>query len=277
MIISFILGGLGNQFFQYAVGRQLACLQSVAFKIERRGYAFPKYAHHPYLLDKFNIKADPARAIDYVALAAQAFRGSILTFERTDGFNGKVLQIRHGTVLVGYWQSARYFSGIADVIREELTLKEPPSVRTRELVAHIGATDAAVSVHVRRADYLTPKSMTMFEQCSLDYYREAIQLVARSVGSPHFFVFSDDHAWTRANLQTEFPTTYVEHNDGFKAYEDVTLMRACRHHIIANSTFSWWGAWLNPNANKIVVAPRRWFKDDRYNLDDLLPPEWVRL
>ena len=277
MIISFVLGGLGNQCFQYALGRQLGYLQHEPLKLESFGYRFSKYARHPYLLDKFNIVAGKAHLVDYLRLGARNFGPSVITAERSLGFHSKVLNIRHSTVLIGYWQSEKYFPDVAHLIREELTLKDSPSPATRDMAAHIRATES-IAVHVRRTDYVSnPKNIAMFEQCSTNYYRAAMHMVAERVQSPRFFVFSDDPLWTKANIQCDCPITYVTHNDQSNAHEDLMLMRYCKHNIIANSTLGWWGGWLNDNPHKMVVTPRKWFKNDSGWEEDLLPAAWIRL
>jgi len=274
MIISFILGGLGNQLFQYAIGRQLALTQNVPLKLETVGYKFPKYSHHPYLLDKFNIIADRARPLDYLSLATRTLTGRVVAWEKP-GVN--LLDLRNGAFLVGYWQNLKYLKGVADVLRQELTLRHPPSALTLQMAEFIQAREA-VSVHVRRTDYVTkPKNTAIFAECSLDYYREGMKVIGQHVSSPHFFVFSDDHVWTKQNIKSEFPITFVTHNDVRMGHEDLMLMRQCKHHIIANSTFSWWGAWLSDAPNKTVVAPRNWFKDGRRRKDELLLAEWIEL
>ena len=278
MIISLVLGGLGNQCFQYALGRQLAHAQQGPLKLETGGYRLPKYARHPYLLDRFNIRAERAGPRDYLRLASQVFRRSAVQFERDGEFDPRVLELRRSTLLIGYWQSAGYFRDVAASIRAELTLREPPAPATRDMSARIAATES-VAVHVRRTDYVeNPKNAALYEQCSLDYYRDAMLLIAQRVRSPHFFVFSDDPGWTRTHLRSDHPLTYVDHNDASRAHEDLMLMRQCRHDIIANSTLSWWGAWLNDYAGKIVVSPRRWFKGGGGRREDLLLPEaWIRI
>jgi hypothetical protein len=135
----------------------------------------------------------------------------------------------------------------------------------------------SVSLHVRRGDYVTHAATAkVLNPCSLDYYHKAIECVSRTVTSPHFFVFSDDPAWAQRNLKITFPTKYIDKNSGSQNYVDMHLMTHCKHNIIANSSFSWWGAWLNKNPDKLVIAPTNWFAngiDDR----DLIPPEWIRL
>ena len=136
----------------------------------------------------------------------------------------------------------------------------------------------AVAIHVRRGDYISNQNTTEFHGiCSLDYYHKAIDEIISKVNDPHFFVFSDDPEWTQENLKIDAPTTYVAHNSSDKNYEDLRLMSLCNHFIIANSSFSWWGAWLSRNESKIVIAPSRWFQDIKYNDSDRLPEEWKRI
>jgi len=278
MIISLILGGLGNQFFQYAAARQIAYTRSVSLKLETRGFRYPKYAAHPYCLDKFNIVGERTRPTDYLSLAARALRQQVLVREDMNAFNHKLSDIQDGVILVGYWQNPAYFTDIAGLLRKEFSLRAPPSAATARVAEKIQAEES-VSIHVRRSDYVrNPRNVEMFEECSLDYYRAAMKFIAARYAGAHFFVFSDDSDWALRHLQkSDFPMTFVTHNDALTAHEDLTLMQQCRHNIIANSTFSWWAAWLNSNARKIVISPRKWFKNSRRNEIDLLPADWIRL
>ena len=136
----------------------------------------------------------------------------------------------------------------------------------------------AVSLHVRRGDYVSDPATNRFHgTCSPDYYRQAVDYVIGRAGVPHLFVFSDDQEWTRANLQFAVPRRSSSANPPDCGYRDMQLMARCRHHIIANSSFSWWGAWLNPSPEKIVVAPKQWFSSPRNDTRDLVPPNWVRM
>ena len=149
--------------------------------------------------------------------------------------------------------------------------------RERGLVRRIDAVNA-VSLHVRRGDYVdNPSTNRWHGICSLDYYQRALDYIGFHAEAPHLFVFSDDQKWTRANLRFAAATTFVEINPPDRGYRDMSLMARCRHHIIANSSFSWWGAWLNPSHEKIVVAPKQWFSAARNDTRDLIPPGWVRL
>jgi hypothetical protein len=135
----------------------------------------------------------------------------------------------------------------------------------------------SVSLHVRRGDYAThARTRAVLGILPLDYYRAAIDYVAGRTESPELFIFSDDIPWAREHLDIPFPCHYIDHNKGPESYNDMRLMSVCRHHIIANSSFSWWGAWLNPAPDKIVVAPRRWFANG-WSIEDLIPAAWVSL
>jgi hypothetical protein len=135
----------------------------------------------------------------------------------------------------------------------------------------------AVSLHVRRGDYVhNSKAAATYALCSLDYYNKSIKYVAERVHNAHFFVFSDDIPWVKSNLEIDFPVKYIDNNFGVDSYNDMRLMSLCKHNIIANSSFSWWGAWLNLNSEKIVVSPMRWFFNET-GIQDLIPKSWVRL
>ena len=133
-------------------------------------------------------------------------------------------------------------------------------------------------MHIRRGDYVSnPTTNKLHGTCSLEYYHNAVDIIAAKVSNPHFFIFSDDHEWARNNFKIDYPLTFVAHNNAGKNYEDMRLMSLCKHHIIANSSFSWWGAWLGSNPKKIVCAPRGWFKDKSLNTNDIIPSDWSRI
>ena len=185
-------------------------------------------------------------------------------------------QLGNDIYLVGYWQSEKYFKPVIAQTREDFKYRLPLEGLNTELAARISQTHA-VSLHVRRGDYANnPKTTSTHGLCSLDYYRAAVAHVIAKVEKAEFFIFSDDIDWVRANLSLGFPHHFVAHNQGAASYIDMRLMSLCSHHVIANSSFSWWGAWLNPNHDKLVVAPKRWFVNDR-NVEDLFPQGWVCL
>jgi hypothetical protein len=112
--------------------------------------------------------------------------------------------------------------------------------------------------------------------CPISYYQNAINYISAQVEQPYFFIFSDDMGWAKENLKMDLPCIYIDHNHGAESYNDMRLMSLCQHHIIANSSFSWWGAWLNASSNKIVIAPKKWFANNN-NVKDLLPIDWITL
>jgi len=178
--------------------------------------------------------------------------------------------------LKGYWQSERYFSAVADAIRTDFTFRLPMSEENSRLAEAIGAVNA-VSLHVRRGDYLSnPHTLSVHGVCSIEYYVRAIRYIVDRVSDPVFFVFSDDLDWVKTALRINYPCHFVDHNRGRESYNDMRLMSLCSHHVLANSSFSWWGAWLNPSESKIVVAPSQWFAKP-VDVTDLLPEGWVRL
>ena len=178
--------------------------------------------------------------------------------------------------LTGYWQSERYFSSVSDLLRQEFMFREPLTGKNQEIAAEI-STSQSISLHVRRGDYVSnPKTRQVIGPCSEIYYQNAIKYVTERVERPRFYVFSDDPAWVKQNIQVPLPCIYVEHNVKSESYRDMQLMSLCHHHIIANSSFSWWGAWLNSRPGKIVVAPREWFAKP-VNTSDLIPPAWCQL
>jgi hypothetical protein len=198
-------------------------------------------------------------------------------WEQSFCFDPEVLQLHDNIYLVGYWQSERYFADIREVLLQEFTVASPLSGRNRALADAITGCNA-VSMHIRRGDYVSNATTAAFHGvCDLDYYESAIEQIDTFVDQPHIFVFSDDHAWTRQHLHLQGKVTYVDHNDPDQGHEDMRLMSLCKHNIIANSTFSWWGAWLNRNPNKTVIAPRCWFADASIDTSDLIPSSWIRL
>ena len=135
----------------------------------------------------------------------------------------------------------------------------------------------SVSLHIRRGDYVSnQKTNQTHGTCDLDYYQRCITEIEKEVENPYFFVFSDEIEWVKENLKINHPAEYVDQNTGDKSYEDMRLMSQCKHNVIANSSFSWWGAWLNSYPDKIVFAPKRWFASDKHNTKDLIPEGWKK-
>ncbi|MGZ8983217.1 MAG: alpha-1,2-fucosyltransferase [Methylotenera sp.] len=292
MIISNLIGGLGNQMFQYAAGRSISLKLGTTLRLDISG--FSNYGlHQGFELQRiFNCKAEIANEIDvrrilglqffpiirriFLRPSMTVFRGKKNVVEPHFHYWPGINYISDDCFLSGYWQSEKYFSDVATQIRNDFIFKLPMASENAELAKQINQVNA-VSLHVRRGDYVNnPKNIAMYGLCSLEYYQAAIRHIAEQVERPHFFVFSDDIDWVQKNLKIDFPHQCVNHNHGAESYNDMRLMSLCKHHIIANSSFSWWGAWLNPSADKIVVTPKRWFANET-NTQDLIPLSWVKL
>lgn len=291
MIIVKLIGGLGNQLFQYALGRHLAEIHHTELKLDITG--FDEYKLHAYSLGHFTIvenfatKEEVARFQKYKRKPGRrwyifnkliAERRYIQ--QRQFHFDPRVLRTGNNVYLDGDWQTEKYFKDIESIIRKEITVKTPLSGKDKGVADAIDAT-ASVMMHIRRGDYVSdPISSQYFGTQGLDYYKKAMDIITEKITNPHVFVFSDDHAWVKENIRLGVPTTYVDHNGADKNYEDLRLMSLCKHHIIANSSFSWWGAWLSQNPDKIVVGPKKWFhnpKKKTTSTEDVLPEGWIKL
>lgn len=292
MLIVNIIGGLGNQMFQYAAARALALEKGTSCSLDVSDFANYKL-HQGFELQRvFGCSLPSASSAEVWAIlgwqssplmrrllakpAMSAFRRRGLVIEPHFNYWQGLKEVPEDSYLIGYWQSERYFRDVAQTIRDDFTFRNPMSALNAGLAEQIRQVNA-VSLHVRRGDYVkNPKTTATHGLCSLEYYRSAIRHVAERVERPNFFVFSDDAPWVRENLATNHPCVYVDHNQGAQSYNDMRLMSMCKHHIIANSSFSWWGAWLNPSDAKIVVAPKQWFANGN-DASDLIPPEWIKL
>ena len=292
MVITNLIGGLGNQMFQYAVGRALSLRHGVPLRLDISDFSWYGLHQGFELRRIFNCTEEIATKVDRRrVLGWQFFPGfrRLLLKPRMAVFRSKgfvvepylrywegIENIPSNCYITGYWQSERYFSEFSHQIRRDFSFYTPLSSENDELVNKINHL-TAVSLHVRRGDFVNnPTTTAAHGLCSPSYYQMAIQYIAYRVSQPYFFIFSDDIAWVKENLEIGFPCQYVDHNQGAESYNDMRLMSLCQHHIIANSSFSWWGAWLNPSEEKIVVAPKRWFAK-QIDTRDLLPPGWVSL
>jgi hypothetical protein len=290
VIVTELNGGLGNQLFQYAIGLALASKRSTTLRLDTS--PFKDYPLRSFALGQFAITAKELTSWERRALkikptllnGASRLIGRVLgresmylVQEKAFAFDPSVLDSPAMCYLRGYWQSPKYFAEIESQIREEFTVRVPLSGKNLEIAEKIAAC-AAVSLHVRRGDYVSnPLTNRYHGTCDPEYYREAEATLQRRVGEFCLFVFSDDPDWAEANLRFASSATILHHNGPERDYEDLRLMTLCRHHIVANSTFSWWGAWLCPDPAKIVIAPKYWFREANYSTDDLIPESWIRV
>lgn len=287
MIIVRISGGLGNQMFQYALGRHLSHIHGTLLKFDISGFKSGNLRR--YALGCFKIDAEIASSQEVDILTAsqpgivdRLFHNkpkpakSHIVEGKSFQFKPNILKTPDNIYLDGYWQSEKYFKGITEIIRKEVSIKTEQTGRNREVADLISSVNA-VSLHIRRGDYVSnPKTQQSHGNCSVDYYLRCIDELTQMIKEPHFFIFSDEPQWARENLKLDYPVTVLDHNGEDQAYEDLRLMTQCKSHIVANSSFSWWGAWLNPNKNKIVFAPKQWFAHKKWSDRDVVPDGWIR-
>jgi hypothetical protein len=292
MIISHVLGGIGNQMFQYAAARALSLTHHHELLVDLS--SFESYSlHNGYELNKVfsvNVKyADKQtvsellswRSINIIKKLLRRKLFSVLkgkSFVIEPGFSywSQFFDLSQDCYLHGYWQSELYFKSFERIIREDFTFREPLDERNSILAAEIHRT-SSVSLHVRRGDYISDnKTSNIMGVCSLKYYQDAIKYISQKIDNPVFYIFSDDIEWVKRELIISFPCVYIDFNQQSVSYKDMQLMSLCKCNIIANSSFSWWGAWLNINPEKIVIAPNSWFCNGT-NDQDLIPYNWLRL
>ena len=292
MIITQIIGGLGNQMFQYAAGRALSLRTGTDLALDissfknyglHQGFELQSVFEGPFgIASKVDFRdvlgwqsSAWIRRISSRRPFANFAKGRFIAephFQFWPGINS----LSKDCYLSGYWQSEKYFAAFAEQIRADFTFRQPLNGQNSELARHVEMVNS-VSLHVRRGDYATnPKTTATHGLCSLDYYQDAIRHFEELVQQPLFFIFSDDIEWVKSNLDVGLKCVYVQNNTGAGSYNDMRLMSLCKHHIIANSSFSWWGAWLDANQKKIVVAPKKWFANNN-DTRDLFPNRWLLL
>lgn len=290
----FLQGGLGNQLFQYAVGRALSIRSGSHLYLEVSQLSNPSPPAPPrsFQLSPFNIEGTVTRRpIDQRPTARLRLKLFIILKPILPRLAARVLRVHKDTssqqfaphvltlsgsaLLLGYYQSAKYFRSISNTLKKELSVETPPSPQNQAWISKIKSTQS-VSLHVRRGDY-TEQGWTLPPA----YYQSAIERVRARMDEPKLFVFSDEMTWTSQNLNRLLPDDIarshvhlVKCNGTQEAYEDLRLMQSCRHHIIANSTFSWWGAWLGQYRNKTIFSPAYWLGSPVDKLD-ILPPDWI--
>lgn len=290
MIITTLHGGLGNQMFQYAVGRALSVElnQPLHLNISRfnnyhlhNGFELAKIFFGPmsiasttHMREVLGWRAYP---LSQGLLNRQAFtflRGGNYVVEPHFHYWPEIRNASTDVVLIGYWQSEKYFQLIQSLIRNDFSFRLPISERNAKIAKEMQGCNS-VSLHVRRGDYLKTKfSTSIHALCSTDYYQLAIKQICERVKNPKLFIFSDDIPWVKSNLKIEIPCDFIDHNRGSESYNDMRLMSYCSHHIIANSSFSWWGAWLGKSNKQIVFYPKNWFRELKYDTSDLTPSSW---
>jgi hypothetical protein len=266
-IISKIMGGLGNQMFQYACGKALANRLGATFYLDLRWF---NKGNREFMLDKFpNIHYSSWEPSVFEKIMQRIGGGAISYIQESDySYWSGIEHIRSSAHLSGYWQNDKYFFNIADIIKKDFNFPEFSSSDAKNMVLKIKSSVNSVSIHVRRGDYVeNEKTNRIHGTCSLDYYKRALQIIADKQKKPlELYIFSDDPQWISNNFNTYGYTSIIVDIPQHKIspFHDMHLMSLCRHHVLANSSFSWWGAWLSGN-DGIIIAPMRWFAEENHN------------
>ena len=289
-------GGLGNQLFQYASARALADRNGVPLVIDHlSGFSHDWYKRR-YMLDHFDVRCEPidprdayvsnwrrlVRKLEVRVNGARPLERRTYVREEGLGFDPRMLELKvtRPIYLEGYWQHEAYFDGIRDALRAELTQRSAHDAQNLAMAERIRSHESPVCLHLRRLhgvaagkDAKPLAQVSDWHHVETSYHQRAIDVMAQRVAKPHFFVFADYPDWARENVRTRHPVEFVAHNGPEQDYEDFWLMQQCRHFIIANSTFSWWAAWLARSADKIVIAP-----DEAIGkMIQGVPADWLRV
>jgi len=281
-------GGLGNQLFQYAFGRAICADQhhlhiDVQWFTNNRSrslglnyFQIPDCVHilkhDRTFFDSFNRAPRFLKSLSSLAKICPKY-----IFESSFGFDANLLSVPHIDVIYeGYFQSHLYFSAIRNSLIQELTVRS--EIKEGIALHPTGLSDHnSVCVHVRRGDYISNAVVNKVHGvCPIDYYKCAIRNIAQKIDNPFFYFFSDDMEWVKENLISTIRENTVIAGGGSEI-ADFELMKSCRHHIISNSTFSWWSAWLSDSKEKIVIAPKAWFADSNFDSSTMHPPEWISI
>ena len=283
MLVQKIIWWLWNQMFQYAYIKALSLRNQTDFLLDL--WEFSNY-FRPYELKVFAIEkkyANPKQVPRYESLHSSNKYLNHLYFkirefakkrnpqhyiESEFAFLKPFTEITLGYI-EWYFQSELYFKDFESEIRKDFTFVSPATGKNLEILEKI-QTENSVSVHIRRWDYLKGNNINIHWVCSLDYYQQAINYIKSKIDYPVFYFFSDDIARVRENIKVE-QAHYIDWNSWSSSWEDMRLMSHCKHNIIANSSFSRWGGWLNNNPEKIVIAPKKWFENPDWNPKDILP------
>lgn len=287
MIISKLIGGLGNQMFQYAAGKQLAIWHNTDLKLDISELKIKQEGITPrqFELDLLKTKIEIASDSEIKAFHSRSLNPYYRTIQRKLPFIFSKVYISESghayhkefpsypanTYLNGFWQSEKYFKEIRHVLLSEFVPALPLDSENQNLASKMSECQS-VSIHVRRGDYVNnPNANAFHGVLPLSYYDAAIKLLEEKIKIDALFVFSDDTQWVEQNFKFGLPQTIISHNSGKNSVFDIYLMSQCRHNIMANSSFSWWGSWLNSNPEKIVIAPKKWFKQEQMFWQDIYP------
>ena len=271
--------------FQYALGRSLSLSHNVPFKIDSSYLRSANQSDRSFQLDKFNTTLEEATSEEINKyrstfqkildkMRPESKRKKIV--EHSQFFKKNILNRADG-YFDGHWNSEKYFNKYEDAVRKDFELKAPFGSKASEISQKIISEQNAISLHIRRGDYVSNKKIAnIYNTLPLSYYEQAMKKINEKTMGAHFFIFSDDMDWVRKNFSTKYSVTFVSSPE-IADYEEITLMSQCKHNIIANSTFSWWGAWLNPSSQKVVIAPAKWLNTSPSKYTDVVPNSWIKI
>ena len=285
MIVIKLQGGLGNQMFQYAAGLSAAHNLKTNLKIDLSWFNNLNEVDTPrfYELDNFNLNQDFIISNQYYFIN-DPLKKRLLSFGKVGldsykephfEYDKNFMKIKNNTYIEGYFQTEEYFKNIRTEILKSFSIKNEPSVKSKEII-NLAHKNESVSLHVRRGDYVTNKNASKFHGLmGEEYYKKAISIINKKIKNPKYFIFSDEINWVKKNFDLPKGSIFVTHNKS--GIEDMRIMIECKHNIIANSSFSWWGAWLGRNQDKKVVAPKVWFLDKSINTSGVIPARWEKI
>jgi len=292
MVKLILSGGLGNQMFQYAAARILSLKLQTELSVdlcifERKSRATPRkfalgiFGICPPIINSVRNKL---LVISFSKFMRYKWGRKLLklinVFNESKGiqtYDDAFEHLDDEITLFGYFQNVKYFQDQSFLIRKDFSFKNITDAKNLAVVEQIDKTNS-ISLHIRRGDYLNQNSNLVV--LDIEYYLEAIKYIGKKIEDPYYFIFSDDIEWVKQNLNfDDFNYQYIDWNKGNESYIDMQLTSMCKHNIIANSSFSWWGAWLNDNPDKVVIAPSVWYKNQKKNEypDGFLPKQWITI
>lgn len=290
-VVVSLFGGLGNQLFQYATAlalaeREQADLildlswfekQAKSATVTTRAYALKHFGIAHEIVNVKPLMMPSYRIAKRIPLTFKNSLGCPIYFEKQFSYDLQVRQLRLPIHLYGYWQSYRYFSSIQPLLNSTISQPLDFDQDNQSMLADIERHDA-VCLHIRRGDYISNKhAAKLHGVCSIAYYAAAIQYFSQHLSTPKFYIFSDDIDWAKHHLPFDADHCFVDINGPEKGHLDFWLMKACQHFIVANSSLSWWAAWLsNRDVQKQVIAPQDWFVSNQLDTSDLIPENWLR-
>lgn len=291
MIVVRLKGGLGNQMFQYAIGRSLSILQNTQLFLDvtELNEKSLEHTNRKYELNIFNIKAiitsegfiiyqkkNIGILAKFLNLFCKIKRVKQINEERFH-YDSSLILTSDNLYLNGYWNSPRYFEKYEDIIRKDFTFNFNLDNKNIVIAEKIKSS-CSVSIHIRRGDYITNSITNAYHgTCDKEYYDKAVNILLEKNKNALFFIFTDDPLWVNDNFKIDAEFIVVSSADDLNSFQDIYLMTMCKHAIIANSTYSWWAAWLITNMDKIVIAPLKWYNDNSIDTKDMFPNSWIRI